>query len=741
METALQTIAESQAWLAAAGFATALVLGVATDRYRRLYKSAVEREKSSADLIANLSEGIYRSTPEGRMISANLALVKLNGYASDAELLASVGDIGTEWYVDPKRRRQFREFLMQDGRVTDFVSEIYRHKTRERIWVSENARMVRDPNTGLALYYEGSVREVSNTVRRLQLEEQFRKLASQVPGGLFQMVRHKGGEYSLPFASSGFAELSGLDAEGPLPDQMAFLELVHEDDRRDFVETLRLSGERLVRWDLEFKARRNDGAFRWLRVTATPETVPEGILWHGYIADISQKKANEQSIERLAFFDPLTELPNRRKFLDRVSQAVRRRNEAGGHGALLFIDLDNFKSLNDIHGHEVGDQFLRQVAERLKPCVRGCDTVARIGGDEFVILIESAGADSAMATRKAIVTADRALSALREEYQIGPLRHRSSASIGVVVFGPDGDTPEQVLKHADIAMYRAKSSGRDAVAVFDREAIDQDRWRHRLFDDLKLAVGTEQIQFHFQPQFDEEGRLIGAEALARWTHPEFGLLLPERFVPLTERFGLVSEFNEAMLTLGMKTLARWEADPVLRDLTLAVNVNGRFVAHECFAPWVGEMLAHHDVDGHRLTIEVTENSIAVDMERARRAMRGVRDLGVRIALDDFGSGFSCLAHLRHLPLDEIKIDGAFVRDIEAGETGRAYVRSILSMSRFLGLTSVAEHVESKGQEAYLRALGCDRFQGFHFAGPMEEDRFVEFARHRAPNSNVIAFAG
>jgi EAL domain-containing protein (putative c-di-GMP-specific phosphodiesterase class I) len=153
------------------------------------------------------------------------------------------------------------------------------------------------------------------------------------------------------------------------------------------------------------------------------------------------------------------------------------------------------------------------------------------------------------------------------------------------------------------------------------------------------------------------------------------------------------------------------------------------------------MLAHHDVDGHRLTIEVTENSIAVDMERARRAMRGVRDLGVRIALDDFGSGFSCLAHLRHLPLDEIKIDGAFVRDIEAGETGRAYVRSILSMSRFLGLTSVAEHVESKGQEAYLRALGCDRFQGFHFAGPMEEDRFVEFARHRAPNSNVIAFAG
>ncbi len=741
METALQTIAESQAWLTAAGFAATLALGVATYRYRRLYESALERERNSADLIGNLSEGIYRSTPEGRMLSANRAMVALNGYDTEAELVTSVSDIGVEWYVDPKRRRQFRELLNQQGRVTDFVSEIYRHKTRERIWVSESARMVRDPATGLALYLEGSVREISGTVRRLQLEERFRKLASQVPGGLFQMVRHTGGEYTLPFASSGFAEISGLDAEGPLPDPMTFIELVHEDDRRDFVETLRLSGERLARWDLEFKARRHDGPFRWLRVTAMPEVVPEGVLWHGYIADISQKKANEQSIEKLAFFDALTGLPNRRKFLDRLTQAVDRRTETGGHGALLFIDLDNFKSLNDIHGHAVGDQFLRQVAQRLQPCVRGCDTVARIGGDEFVVLLENAGSDLAIATRKANVTADRVLSALREEYQIGPLRHRSSASVGLVVFGQDGDTPEQVLKHADIAMYRAKSSGRDAVAVFDRDAIDQDRWRHRLFEDLKTAVGAGQLRFHFQPQFDEEGRLVGAEALARWTHPEFGLLLPDRFVPLTERFGLVSEFNEAMLILGMKTLASWETDPALRDLTLAVNVNGRFVAHDSFAPWLGEMLAHHDVDGHRLTIEVTENSIAVDMERARRAMRGVRDLGVRTALDDFGSGFSCLAHLRHLPLDEIKIDGAFVRDIEAGETGRAYVRSILAMTRFLGLTSVAEHVESKGQEAYLRALGCDRFQGFHFAGPLEEDRFVEFARQRAPNSNVIAFVG
>jgi EAL domain-containing protein (putative c-di-GMP-specific phosphodiesterase class I) len=297
-----------------------------------------------------------------------------------------------------------------------------------------------------------------------------------------------------------------------------------------------------------------------------------------------------------------------------------------------------------------------------------------------------------------------------------------------------------VLKHADIAMYRAKASGRDAIALFDRDAIDQEAWRHRLFDDLKAAIGTSQLELHFQPQMDHEGRIVAAEGLVRWNHPEFGMIAPQRFVPLTERFGFVSEFNEAMLALGTAALGRWSLQPALADLRLAINVNGRMLAEERFVPWLSGTLRDADVDPARLTVEVTENLIARDIEKTAHAMRQLRDLGVRLSLDDFGSGYSCLAHLKTLPLDEIKIDGTFIADIEGGETGRAFVRSILSMTRFLGLTSVAEHVESQGQEAYLRALGCDLFQGFHYAEPMEEARFAEHVSTHRSRSQVVAFA-
>ncbi len=738
--TALAMVAGSRDWLLAANLILSVLLLLWMLRYRRLWLSARTAEANGADLIDNLSEGIYRSSPDGRQLRANPALVRLNGYDNEAEMLASVGDIAKEWYVDPKRRRQFRELLMRDGRVKDFVSEIYRHKTRERIWVTESARLVRDERTGHALHYEGSVREITETMRRLNLEERFQKLANQVPGGLFQMIRHKGGVFSLPYTSSGFRDIFALGDGSELPSSPAFLALVHDEDRAKFIDTLRRSGEKLERLDIEFRVRKPDGPFRWLRATATPEMTEEGTLWHGYIKDISDRKESEQSIEQLAFFDPLTNLPNRRMFLDRVAESVERRQRTGGHGALLFVDLDNFKSLNDIQGHDVGDAFLVQVAERLTTAVRNGDMVARIGGDEFVILIDNAGSDHALATRKAVVAANRALASLREEFAIGPVRHTSSASIGVVVFGAEDGSAEEVLKHADVAMYRAKSNGRDSVALFDREAIDQETWRHRLFEDLKLAVSTRQLELHFQPQYDHEGRIVAAEGLVRWNHPEFGLIAPQRFVPLTERFGFVSEFNGAMLALGTAALERWTANPALARLRLAINVNGRLLGDDRFVPWLKDLLAARNVDPHRLTIEVTENLIARDIERAGQSMKLLRDMGVRMSLDDFGSGYSCLAHLKTLPLDEIKIDGSFVRDIESGETGRAFVRSILSMTRFLGLTSVAEHVENKGQEAYLRALGCDLFQGFHYAEPMDEERFVQLVATHAERSQVVVLA-
>lgn len=473
--------------LLAASLVLAALLAVRMLCNRRLYRVARDEQQNTAELIEHLSEGIYRSSLDGRQLSANPALVRLNGYDNETEMLGAVEDIAVEWYVEAGRRDEFREILHREGRVEDFVSEIFRHKTRERIWITESARIVHDKKSGKPLYYEGSVREITETVQRLKLEEQFRKLTRQVPGGLFQMVRHPDGRFSVPFLSSGFRKIAGMtEDEDPL-DPGEFARLVDERDRARYGESLRVSGMAMEPWNCEFRARSLDGDEKWLRATAKPEAVEDGIIWHGYLADISLRKRQEMEIEELAYFDPLTGLPNRRRFLGRMEKALAARRERGGNGALLFIDLDNFKSLNDTRGHDVGDAFLVQVARRLGASVAADDMVARIGGDEFVVVLEPDSHDEALCTRHAITVANRILAALRDSFELGSLRYTASASIGVVVFDGREDRPGEILKRADIAMYQAKAAGRDGMVLFDRVAARHEAGRA---DTLAAASGT-----------------------------------------------------------------------------------------------------------------------------------------------------------------------------------------------------------------------------------------------------------
>ncbi len=454
-------------WLAGAG-ALALTAMAAALRLRiRLRRSEEERENHRS-LIENLSEGIYRSTPDGRQLSANRALARLNGYGSEAEMLAAVGDIAAEWYVVPTRRDAFRALLRRDGVVEDFVSEVYRHKTRERIWVTESARLVRDRKSGRPLFYEGSVREITETVNRLEAEERLRKLSSQVPGGLVQFVRHADGSYTVPFVSSGLRALYGLDVDGPGVTPRQITAMVHPEDRAAFLDNAR-AGADAGAWDQEYRVILRDGTTRWLQINAKPETVENGVMWHGYISDITARKASEAEIEKLAFYDPLTGLPNRRMFMDRMTRALACCRARARTGALVFVDLDNFKLLNDTHGHDVGDAFLVQVAGRLRGCVGAADTVARIGGDEFVIILGEAGRDRAGATRAAILAGNKVLSTMRESFRLGAFDHRSSASLGIVVFDGESASTNEILKHADIAMYRVKSAGRDGMALYDHQ--------------------------------------------------------------------------------------------------------------------------------------------------------------------------------------------------------------------------------------------------------------------------------
>jgi diguanylate cyclase (GGDEF)-like protein/PAS domain S-box-containing protein len=729
--SSLLEMGASKNWLVTANLILSILLCLWMLRCRRLYLRAREEQLNGRDLIENLSEGVYRSTLDGRQISANRALVRLNGYASEAEQIAGVKDIAREWYVDPARRDEFRAILARDGVVEDFVSEIYRHKTRERIWITESARVVRDKTSGKPLFYEGSVREITETMKRLAVEEQFRKLTDQLPGALFQFVRHADGRHSIQYLSPGFWRILDLPADEPIATTRVFEACIHPDDRAEYYRSLNASAGSLDVWAHEFRIVGRGGGEKWLRVMAHAEAADGAVTWHGYLADISVRKKHEMEIEELAYFDPLTRLPNRRLFLKRMAEAIADCERRGDHGALLFIDLDNFKTLNDTQGHDVGDAFLNQVADRLRGCVDRCDTVARIGGDEFVIILDADGHDRAHTTRHAITRANRVLSALRNPFELGALRHVASASVGIVVFDGLEKRGDEILKCADIAMYEAKAAGRNGMALFDPATMDREAERYQLTGDLRAAFAGDQLVLHFQPQVDANGDVTGAEALLRWHHPTLGMVFPDQFVQLAEQFGLGHELGQFVLARGVETLAAWQRTPGHAGLGLAINISVQSFTTDDFVPGLKQLIEAHQVDATRLTLELTEHVMAKDQTQIARRMAELKRLGVRLSLDDFGTGYSSLTYLKKLPFDEVKIDGGFVADIENGESDRALVKTILAMARNLGLTAVAEHVENIRQQAFLRAFGCDFFQGYLYGKAVPEQRFLDLvAEHR-----------
>ena len=719
----------AQAWMGGASLLAVSAAAGAAWYYRGLYQEAAEEQQNKQDLIDNLAEGIYRSSPDGRQLSANAALVKLNGYRSEAEQLEGVKNIGTEWYVDPQRRDAFRAILTEKGRVEGFVSEIFRHKTRERIWITESARLVRHRKTGQPLFYEGSVREITATVEKLAIEERFQKLTRHLPGVLFQMEIPDAGKARMAYLSPGITAITGYPYAEHFADPSLFNRLILDADQKAYNDSVEQAQASLSLWEVEFRIRARCGTEKWLRLMASPERSAGALTWHGYVADISVRKRHEIEIEELAYFDPLTKLPNRRMFMKRLSVLTR---QAGLHGALLFIDLDNFKTLNDTQGHDVGDAYLVQVAGRLRDCVGAADTVARLGGDEFVVILDAGRADAGHALRHAITTAHRIVAALHGSVTLGPVSHVGSASVGVVGFEGGTVRPEELLKRADLTMYQAKAAGRNGVALFDPSALDRETARYRLVQELRTAIAERQFVLHFQPQVDDERRLWGAEALVRWAHPARGLLEGEKFLPLAQQFGLAGELGRQVLELGLATLGSWRGEPAASRLRLAFNPGLPMLSGEAIVPGIAKLIERHGVDPALLTLELTESMTIKEGDQVAARMAELKALGITLSLDEFGSGYSSLATLRRLPFGEIKMDAKFVADIETSEEGRSLVRTVLAMARLLHLRAVAEGVENVKQEAFLRAYGCNLLQGGLYAAPMAEADFLAYARqHRA----------
>ena len=572
--------------------ATVAIEGIVQDVTERVEAEAALRdaERRYRSLFDNAIEGIFRTTPDGRYLDANPALARIYGYASPAELIESLHDIGRQLYVEPARRDEFMSLVKARGEVSGFESQIYR-KNGDVIWISENARAVCD-DEGVVRHYEGTVEDV--TERRL------------------------------------------------------------------------------------YQAR-------------------------------SERQAN---------YDTLTGLANRSLLHDRLQQGILTAASYGTRLAVVFVDLDRFKLINDCLGHDAGDELLCVMAARFKSCVREFDTVARLGGDEFVLLINGQGGPDSMTGRM-----ERILEIVSQPWRSAHGEFEITCSMGIALYPDAGADAAALLKHADSAMYRAKEHGRDNFQFFTSDLNALTNERLELESNLRRALERGQFQLHYQPRVElASGRIVGCEALLRWQLPGRGAVDPSRFIPVAEETGLIGPIGAWALQTACAQAKAWQRAG-LPPLSVSVNVSARQFRGADLAELIGAVLGATGLEPHHLEIELTESMIMHDAERMIEALHAIKRLGVQIAVDDFGTGYSSLSHLKRFPVSRLKVDRSFVRDIAGDGDAATIARAIIALGHNLGHKVVAEGVETESQLEFLRANDCDEVQGFLFAKPLPAKEF------------------
>jgi diguanylate cyclase (GGDEF)-like protein/PAS domain S-box-containing protein len=558
---------------------------------REMVQAQKEAELRYRNIFEHASEGIFQTTPEGRYLAANPALARLYGYPSPSALMSGLDDIGRQLYVKSSQRERFRQLMESHGEVLNFESEVYR-ADGTRIWISENAHVVRDTE-GRAQYYEGTVQ------------------------------------------------------------------------------------------------------------------------------DISERRRYHEELERQANHDMLTGLPNRILLADRVQQAIARADRLGYYLAVVFIDLDNFKFINDSLGHGAGDELLKAIAARLQHCVRGTDTVARLGGDEFVLLLSDHFRASTV-----ISQLKRVLTEIGQPVMLSGREFHVGASLGVAMYPADGEDSDALLKHADTAMYAAKNSGRNTFQFFTRELNRVADERLNLEAALRHAIEHDELDVYYQPKVDHRRRIVGVEALARWFHPDYGPISPDRFIPIAEETGLIAPLTTAVLRRAFAAAREWNRSSPA-PLRIAVNLSARLFLSGDIVAHVAGLLQEAQLPPALVELEITETVFMGDSDYVVNTLRDFKALGVQLAMDDFGTGYSSLSYLRRFPLDIIKIDRSLVTGIEHEEEVAMIARAVISLGQSLRKTVVAEGVENPAQFDFLRFQGCHEFQGYLLARPLRPHEITE----------------
>lgn len=688
---------------------------------------ADERERAGLEryrsLFDNSLEGIFLTTPDGRYLDVNPTLARIYGFSTPRELINHFRDIKHQLYVTPDRRDEFVLTLARDNKVIGFESQV-RKRNGEVIWISENARAVYDDRGNIS-YYEGTVMDI--TARKeaeLELEVQ-RAYFSQLFANSPQAIVIIDTQRNVVNCNRGFEQLfgyRGVDIIGfgmralIVPEEL----LVECENLRNAI----LDGETV---QCETQRRHRNGTLIPVDMIGFPIRVGQSINAILYIyQDISERKSFEEQITHQAFHDALTGLPNRSLFGERLQRALERsRRRPELYYAVLMIDLNKFKAINDSLGHPAGDQLLIEVAKRLSVCVRTVDTVARLGGDEFAIILEEF-----TARKELLKAARRTHSILCEPFSLYGNDITPGASIGIVPKIADYTSSEEVLRDADIAMYRAKQQGK-GIVFFDKRMHQELVESISLEAELREVLAHDGLTLHYQPIVSVTDECLqGFEALVRWNHPLRGMVPPDRFIPLAEETGLIVDLGKWVISEACRTLKTWQQTiDGTAKLTMSVNVSCRQFTKPGLVEHVTEVLAQYQLDPRCLKIEVTESVLMHDVNRAISELNRLRALGVQIAIDDFGTGYSSLAYLRSMPIDHLKIDRSFISGVEEGiKENDQIVRSIISLARSLGLGVIAEGVESREQLEWLRQLDCDRAQGFMFSRPVDSHKAQEIIR-------------
>lgn len=523
--------------------------------------------------------------------------------------------------------------------------------------------------------------------------------------------------------NQAFTEITGYTAEEVVGHTPRMIKSGRHD--KDFYKKMWGCIEQTGSWQGEIWDRRKNGEIypAWLSISAVKGT--DGTVTHyvGSHLDTTERKASEDRIKHLAFYDSLTGLPNRRLLVDRIEQELAYSARSGQQGALLFVDLDNFKTLNDTLGHSIGDLLLQQIAQCLTSCFREGDTVARIGGDEFMVVLKDLGMESIEAAEKVETVGENILTTLNRSYQLAEHEYQCTASIGANLFLGHQTSQEELMKQADIAMYQAKKAGSNTLRFFDTDMQTAINAHASMLSELRKALISRQFHLYYQIQVDSSGRPLGAESLIRWIHPERGMVSPVEFIPLAEETGLILPIGSWVLQTACAQLKTWQNNPLTSNLTLAVNVSAKQFQQADFVAEVQSALLESGANPSSLKLELTESTVLDNIEDVISKMNEIKKLGVSFSMDDFGTGYSSLQYLKQLPLDQIKIDQSFVRDINSSQNDSTIVDTIIAMTKALGFNVIAEGVETKIQQEFLNQHGCHNFQGYLFGKPMPIDEF------------------